>query len=257
MPILTLEETQKQLDARRLENEELRLRLTRLENRIASVTEVAAAAPIVTNNGVDSYLNKDTVYHKLKHLFEKAVTFIVALTVPNGGTGATSFTATQVLTGNGSSAITSSADLVFASNTLTVNRIITAVSSTAAGIFNSDSPTAYNAGINVKEGGTQKWFFGRLGTTSTWVVHDDVGNNTAFQLETGNKMAFFGGTPIVKQTLSAYTTNDQSATYTATPLALINAATLADLNALRTAYENMRAMVDNLRTKVQSTTLVG
>lgn len=72
---------------------------------------------------------------------------------------------------------------------------------------------------------------------------------------TGN-LGFFGLTPVAQQTLNAYTTNSQSSTYTSTPAALAQAATLADLNILRVAYENLRASYDDLRTKLKITTLV-
>lgn len=73
----------------------------------------------------------------------------------------------------------------------------------------------------------------------------------------GSTMGFFAATPAAKQTLSAYTTNSQSAAYVATPASLALAATLADLNILRVAYENIRASYDDLRTKLKVTTLVG
>lgn len=43
------------------------------------------------------------------------------------------------------------------------------------------------------------------------------------------------------RTIAAYTPDDESAVYSSTPAALADAATLADLNALRVAYENLRA----------------
>ncbi len=43
-------------------------------------------------------------------------------------------------------------------------------------------------------------------------------------------------------TLAAYTADDESATY--------GAATVAELNALRAAYENLRAMTEDLRSKL-------
>jgi hypothetical protein len=70
-------------------------------------------------------------------------------------------------------------------------------------------------------------------------------------------VAFFSGTPIARpaalvqtyatatRTLGAYTADAESAAYTSTPAALADAATLADLNALRVAYENLRAFVEN------------
>ena len=51
-------------------------------------------------------------------------------------------------------------------------------------------------------------------------------------------------------TLAAYTADDESAAYSSTPAALTDAATLVDLNALRTAYENLRAAFEDLRTQL-------
>ena len=47
-------------------------------------------------------------------------------------------------------------------------------------------------------------------------------------------------------TVNAYTPDDESAAYVSTPATLADAATLADLNTLRVAYENLRAMNENL-----------
>jgi hypothetical protein len=70
-------------------------------------------------------------------------------------------------------------------------------------------------------------------------------------------LGFFGSTPAAKQTLSAYTTSNRSAAFVSTPGALGTAATLADLNTLRASYEVLRLAYDDLRTKLQTTTLVG
>ncbi|MEV4777431.1 right-handed parallel beta-helix repeat-containing protein [Microbacterium sp. LWH12-1.2] len=88
----------------------------------------------------------------------------------------------------------------------------------------------------------------------------DSGNITAVSFDaslvtvgkTGEKVGFWGVTPVVRPTAytqtystaskthAAYTANDKSAAFTATPAALGDAATLADLNALRVAVENLR-----------------
>lgn len=72
-------------------------------------------------------------------------------------------------------------------------------------------------------------------------------------------IGFFGGTPVVKQTLNAYIPDDESAAFggIATGLGGTIYAQVANLNQLRVAYETLRAMVDDLRTKIQTTTLVG
>lgn len=64
---------------------------------------------------------------------------------------------------------------------------------------------------------------------------------------------------VLGATLNAYTTDAESGAYTGIDNAQAGTvyATVADLNALRTAYENLRAMVDDLRTKLQTTGIVG
>lgn len=69
----------------------------------------------------------------------------------------------------------------------------------------------------------------------------------------------FWGSTATKQTLAGYVSNSQGVSYSGiasgvvgTPYAQVN-----DLNALRTAYENLRVMCEDLRTKLQNTTLVG
>lgn len=48
------------------------------------------------------------------------------------------------------------------------------------------------------------------------------------------------------RTLGAYASDPESAAYTATPAALTDAATLANLNSLRAAYENLRTYVEDM-----------
>lgn len=71
----------------------------------------------------------------------------------------------------------------------------------------------------------------------------------------GNKIGFFAGTPAVQQVLAAYTADSESSAYTTTGSGA-DIASKADLNALRTAYETLRAMCEDLRTKVLATTLL-
>ncbi len=49
----------------------------------------------------------------------------------------------------------------------------------------------------------------------------------------------------VDKTLANYTANNQGSAFSSTPLALLNAATLTDLNALRVAYENLRSFTED------------
>lgn len=67
------------------------------------------------------------------------------------------------------------------------------------------------------------------------------------------KLGFFGGTTAIRQVLNAYTTDTESGAYTG---AADGEAKLTDLNALRVAYENLRASYDDLRTKLITSTLV-
>lgn len=76
----------------------------------------------------------------------------------------------------------------------------------------------------------------------------------------GVKLAFYGGAPVAKaaaytqtystadRTLAAYTADNESAAYTGIDNAQAGSvyAQLTDLNALRTAYENLRAFVEDL-----------
>lgn len=72
------------------------------------------------------------------------------------------------------------------------------------------------------------------------------------------QLGFFGEAPIVQQALASYTPATESTPYSGidnaqpdTPYAQVD-----DLNALRAAYENLRLAVEDLRTKLQDTTLV-
>ena len=69
-------------------------------------------------------------------------------------------------------------------------------------------------------------------------------------------LGFFGSVAATKQTLAVYSAYEQSTAYEAANIEKDNLAKLDNLNQLREAYENLRAMVEDLRTKVQTTTLV-
>lgn len=72
-------------------------------------------------------------------------------------------------------------------------------------------------------------------------------------------IGFFGAAPATKQTLTSYTSNHQNTIY----LGITNTAAgfvfaqVTDLNSLRSAYENLRTSYDDIRSKLQNTTLVG
>jgi hypothetical protein len=74
----------------------------------------------------------------------------------------------------------------------------------------------------------------------------------------GSTLGFFGGTPATKQTFAAYTTDAESTAYTGIDNAQVGSvyASVSNLNALRVGYENLRAMCDDMRSKLQATTLV-
>ncbi len=75
---------------------------------------------------------------------------------------------------------------------------------------------------------------------------------------TAVKLGFFGGTTAVQQALNAYTSDGEGAAYTGIDNAQAGTvyATVADLNQLRVAYETLRASYDDLRTKLQTSTIV-
>ena len=74
----------------------------------------------------------------------------------------------------------------------------------------------------------------------------------------GSTAGFFGAAPATQQTLAAYTSDGEGAAYTGIDNLQVGTvyATVADLNQLRVAYENLRASYDDLRTKLLNTTLV-
>ena len=71
-------------------------------------------------------------------------------------------------------------------------------------------------------------------------------------------IGFFGGATAVQQVLAAYTSDGEGAAYTGIDNAQAGTvyATVVDLNQLRVAYETLRASYDDLRTKLQTSTLV-
>ena len=74
----------------------------------------------------------------------------------------------------------------------------------------------------------------------------------------GNKIGFFAGTPIVRQSFIAYTADNESVAYTGIDNAQAETpyAQLTDINALRVAYENLRVAYEDLKTKMVATTLI-
>ncbi len=103
--------------------------------------------------------------------------------------------------------------------------------------------------------------------------------STSIKLASGNTIGFFGATPVVKQTLAAYSSDGEGSAYGGAVLSTstinykdhaganqsMNVVTgpastfalVSEVNQLRVAYETLRASYDDLRTKLQNTTLVG
>lgn len=98
-----------------------------------------------------------------------------------------------------------------------------------------------------------------------WDAPGDIGTTTPAEgtftalAHTGSTLGFYGATPVAQpsaytqtyatadKTLGAYTADDESSTYTGIDNAQAGTvyAQLSDLNALRTAYENLRALVED------------
>ncbi len=108
---------------------------------------------------------------------------------------------------------------------------------------------------------TVKIFFTNLlnkllnGNTVTFGINDSIITIGS----AASQIGFFGATPASKQTLSAYSSNSQNIAYAgiATGVGGIPYAQVSDLNALRVAYQNLLASYDDIRTKLENTTLVG
>jgi len=71
-------------------------------------------------------------------------------------------------------------------------------------------------------------------------------------------LAFFGGTAVVRQALTTYTTDTESVAYTGIDNTAVGTvfAQLTDLQALRIAYENLRISNDDMRAKLVATGLI-
>ena len=86
----------------------------------------------------------------------------------------------------------------------------------------------------------------------------DTTTGTKIGTGTTQKLGFWNKTPVVQQVTNAYTSDGEGSAYTGidnlqagTPYAK-----LTDLNALRTAYETLRASYDDLLTKLKNTGIV-
>jgi hypothetical protein len=124
------------------------------------------------------------------------------LPVGNGGTGATSFTANRLLIGNTTSAITSSANLTFANNNLSVTGSVGINESSYGAQINSEIPTGQTGTVaSVPTGSFNGVFFDytiglstegrRVGTVmATWLPGSTTVEFTDFStLDIGNTAA--------------------------------------------------------------------
>jgi hypothetical protein len=104
-----------------------------------------------------------------------------------------------------------------------------------------------------------KWVVPTNSSETSAVGLDAYYNSTAREFISGEAtttavmLSFFGGTRAIQQVLAAYTSDGEGSAYTG---AADGEAKLADLNQLRVAYETLRASYDDLRTKLQTSTLV-
>ena len=75
---------------------------------------------------------------------------------------------------------------------------------------------------------------------------------------TTQKLGFWNKTPVIQQVTNAYTSDSESVAYTGIDNAQAGTpyAQVTDLNALRTAYETLRASYDDLLTKLRNTGVI-
>lgn len=145
--------------------------------------------------------------------------------------------------------------------------VSTAVTGAAAGFGVSQTLWAETAtDLTNKQQGRlwSKWIVPTNGSETAAVGLDAYYNSTAREFISGEAtttavmLAFFGGTRAIQQVLAAYTSDGEGAAYTGIDNLQAGTvyATVADLNQLRVAYETLRASYDDLRTKLQTSTLV-
>jgi hypothetical protein len=111
-----------------------------------------------------------------------AVTLAGTLVVSNGGTGLTSLTAGYIPFGNGTSAFNSSANLTFATSTLTVSTASTSVG----------ARTSYTNTASTHEFGILPTSYGGYGVLTAGSAYIYCGNNQALQFAVDNNYIAFG-----------------------------------------------------------------
>lgn len=117
---------------------------------------------------------------------------------------------------------------------------------------------ATNLVINPKEAGSGALSI--LGNISLVDFDMVLGTTTGTKIgtATSQKLGFWNVTPVVQQATNAYTSDAESSAYTGIDNEQDGSvyAQLADLNTLRTAYDNLRASYDDLLTKLKNTGIV-
>lgn len=186
--------------------------------------------------------------------------YSVSTTGTDLNVGLNAFTAAATPANGNGLAATFNSDIVGKSQILGKNGSATSPSFAFSAETNSGFYFVNTNQIGLTIAGTRKLRF-----LTTGISFDD-GYNLVFGTATGTmlgtgatqKLSFYGATPIVRpsaytqtyattdKTLAAYTANAQSSAYTGSPADAASTAKLADLNALRVAYENLRAFTEDL-----------
>lgn len=121
-------------------------------------------------------------------------------------------------------------------------------------------PAADQVGVTIGGAVKQQWAATRTIVADGYNFEFGTTNGTKIGDQTTAKLAFYGSTPVAKPgtmtqtystadaTLSAYTADNESSAYTGIDNLQVNTpyAQVADLNALRVAYENLRAFTEDL-----------
>ena len=122
---------------------------------------------------------------------------------------------------------------------------------------------------NITVGSTGITTFDAVGSGAKFVFSDDIdlstknlitdtSTGTKIGTATTQKLGFWNATPVIQQVTNAYTSDGEGSAYTGIDNAQAGTvyAQLTDLNALRVAYETLRASYDDLLTKLKNTGIV-
>lgn len=251
--MLTPNDIETQLSQRRLDVENLNLQIRQLQSGINSIKSTidslnTKATPVNSGNSAQG----GPTINNIVTTFLKAVTFVAAVTFNalanfTSGIFARNTTGASQIQLNG---VDSSDNGLYLCNR---NNLVSFISTGSS--FNGTNHIAKQTTAALLRFGSNSIGF-YLGSGLT------IGNSWTPTLNlamTDTTLGFFGATAAAKQTLNSYSTNTQGSAYSGiatgvggSPYAQVN-----DLNTLRVAYENLRASYDDLRTKLQTTTLVG